>query len=102
MKEGWTAAIGAASREEFFATARKADPHSYVCIYEKLEYYADKHYTPPVLSFMPEHTEFVWVPEEMRNWVVEQLPKVCDNIDIVCQLLMFRLFLIFRLCALRL
>jgi len=91
MKEGWTAAIGATSREEFFATAREADPRSYVCMYEKLEYYADKHYTPPVLPFMPEHTEFVWVPEEMRNCVANELPKVCNhNIDIVCQLLMFR------------
>jgi len=93
MKEGWTAAIGTTSREEFFATAREADPRSYVCMYEKLEYYADKHYTPPVAPFTPEHTEFVCVPQEMRNWVVEELPKVCNhNIDIVCQLLMFRLF----------
>jgi len=88
MKEGWTAAIGATSREEFFATAREADPRSYVCMYEKLEYYADKHYTPPVLPFTPEHTEFVRVPEEMRNWVANELPKVRNhNIDIVCQLL---------------
>jgi len=94
MKEGWTAAIGATSREEFFATAREADPRSYVCMYKKLEYYADKHYTPPVAPFTPEHTEFVRVPEEMRKWVVEELPKVRSyNIDIVCQLLMFHFFL---------
>jgi len=93
MKEGWTAAIGTTSREEFFATAREADPRSYVYMYEKLEYYADKHYTLPVLPFTPEYTEFVRVPEEMRKWVVEELPKVRNyNIDIVCQLLMFCLF----------
>ena len=89
MKEGWTAAIGTTSREEFFATAREADPRSYVCMYKKLEYYADKHYTPPVLPFTPEHTEFVYMPEDMQNWVAQELPKVCDDIDIVCQLLMF-------------
>ena len=87
MKEGWTATISATSREEFFVTAREADPRSYVCMYEKLEYYADKHYTLLVLPFTPEHTEFVCVPEEMWKWVVEELPKVCDDIGIVCQLL---------------
>ena len=76
MKEGWTAAIGATSREDFFATAREADPCSYVIMYEKLEYYADKHFTPPVVPFTLEHTEFVRVPEEMRSWVEEELPKV--------------------------
>jgi len=98
MKEGWTAAIGATSREDFFATAREADSRLYVIMYEKLEYYADKHFVPPVLPFTPEHTEFVWVPEEMWNWVAQELPKVCDDIDIVCQLLMFA----FRLLTLRL
>ena len=78
MKEGWTAAIGATSREDFFATAREADPRSYVIMYEKLEYYADKHFTPPVVPFTPEHTEFVRVPEEMRSWVEEELPKVSN------------------------
>ena len=100
MKEGWTAAIGATSREEFFVTAREADPRLYICMYEKLEYYVDKHYTPPVLPFTLEHTEFIWVPEEMRKWVVEELPKVCEEIDIICQLLIVLLH--YRLHALRL
>ena len=77
MKEGWSAAISATSRDDFFSTAREADPRSYVLMFEKLEYYADKHYTPPAEPFTPEFTEFVRVPEEMRNWVAEELPKVC-------------------------
>ena len=68
-KEGWAHAINAASREEFFATAREADPRTFVTMYKKLEYYADKHFTPPVIPWTPTFTEFVRVPEEMRNWV---------------------------------
>jgi len=78
MKEGWAAAIATTSREDFFATAREADPRSYVVMFDKLEYYADKHFTPPVLPFTAEFTEFVRVPEEMRNWVANELPKVCE------------------------
>ena len=77
MKEGWAAAIATTSREEFFETARAADPHSYVVMFDKLEYYVDKHFTPPVPPFTPDFTKFVWVPEEMRSWVAEELPKVC-------------------------
>jgi len=77
MKEGWAAAIATTSREEFFETARAADPHSYVVMFDKLEYYVDKHFTPPVPPFTPDFTKFVRVPEEMRSWVAEELPKVC-------------------------
>ena len=76
MKEGWAAAITATSREDFFATAKEADPHCYVVMYDKLEYYADKHFTPPVEPFSPTFTDFVRVPEEMRLWVQTELEKV--------------------------
>jgi hypothetical protein len=76
MKEGWAAAITATSREDFFATAKEADPRSYVVMYDKLEYYADKHFTPPVEPFSPSFTDFVRVPEEMRLWVQTELEKV--------------------------
>ena len=78
MKEGWSAAIAAPSREEFFATAKEADPRSYVVMYDKLEYFADKHFTPPVEPFVPTFTDFVRVPEEMRLWVQEEMNKVCE------------------------
>jgi len=72
------AAIATTSREEFFETARAAGPHSYVVMFDKLEYYADKHFTPLVPPFTLDFTEFVWVPEEMWNWVADELPKVCE------------------------
>ena len=78
MKEGWAAAIATTTREEFFQTAREADPRSYVVMFDKLEYYADKHFTPPVPPFTPDFTEFVRVPEEMRNWVETEFHKVCE------------------------
>ena len=78
MREGWAAAIATTSREEFFQTAKEADPHSYVVMFDKLEYYADKHFTPPVPPFTPDFTKFMSVPAEMRNWVEDKLPKVCE------------------------
>ena len=78
MKEGWAAAIATTSREEFFQTAREADPRSYVVMFDKLEYYADKHFTPPVPPFTLDFTEFVRVPEEMWNWVETEFHKVCE------------------------
>ena len=49
MKEGWAAAIATTSREEFFETARAADPHSYVVMFDMLEYYADSILLPQSL-----------------------------------------------------
>lgn len=78
MKEGWATAIGATSREDFFSIAREVDPKSYVIMYEKLEYYADKHFTPPIAPFVPTFTQFVRVPEELRLWASEEMHKVCE------------------------
>jgi hypothetical protein len=78
MKEGWSAAIAATSREDFFSTVKEVDPRSYVIMYNKLEYFVDKHFTPPVEPFAPTFTDFVRVPEDMRLWVQEEMHKVCE------------------------
>jgi hypothetical protein len=78
IKEGWSAAIAATSREDFFSTAKEADPCSYMVMYDKLEYFADKHFTPPVKPFVPIFTDFVRVPEQMRLWVQQEMHKVCE------------------------
>ena len=92
MKEGWAAAITATSREDFFATAKEADPRSYVVMYDKLEYYADKHFTPLVEAFSPTFTNFVRVPEEMQLWVQTELDKVSRFISHCNMMLNFVLF----------
>jgi hypothetical protein len=78
IKEGWSTEIAATSREDFFSTAKEADPHSYMMMYDKLEYFADKHFTPPVEPFVPTFTDFVRVPEDMHLWVQEEMHKVYD------------------------
>ena len=45
-------------------------------MHDKLEYYANKYFTPPVPPFVPTFTEFVRVPHEMRDWVETQLHEV--------------------------
>ena len=57
MKERWSAAIAAPSREEFFATAKEADPHSYVVMYDKLECY----------DLGPPHFLFLWTASLLRH-----------------------------------
>jgi hypothetical protein len=66
--------LQATSREEFFGAVKKADPKNFVLMHEKLEYFADKHYTKPVEEYTPSHTDFRSVPQQMKDWVVQQLP----------------------------
>ena len=85
-REGWAAAIAASTREEFFETARVADPRTYITMYEKLKYYTNSHFKPPVAPFVNKFTDFVRIPQDMRDWTETELIKVCD------------LFLLFSLC----
>jgi hypothetical protein len=77
-KEGWGMATAASSREEFFDIVRAADPRSYVIMHEKLEYFANKKYAPPIPPYTPKFQEFVRVPQEMKDWVTTELIKVRD------------------------
>ena len=79
-KQGWACAVQASTREEFFETAKVADPKAYVTCYEKLEYYADKKFKKQVPEFQPKFTEFVRVPQEMRDWVDNEFNKVSLHI----------------------
>ena len=77
-RKGWAATITTSTREEFFKTARVADPRTYVTMYEKLEYYADSHFKPPVAPFVNKFTDFVRIPQEMHDWTETKLIKVRD------------------------
>lgn len=54
---------------------RATDPKRYVVHHEKIEYYANKVYGHKKKEYQGEHTEFVRVPQEMRDWVANELPK---------------------------
>jgi hypothetical protein len=51
------------------------DPKNYVLHYENLEYYVDKHFSPPKVEYSPPFSDFIRVPQEMRDWVANELPK---------------------------
>jgi hypothetical protein len=67
--------LDASSREDFFSKIKQADPKNYVLQYEHLEYYADKHFAQPVQEYTPQFTDFLRVPEAMKNWALTELPK---------------------------
>lgn len=75
MKDGYEAAISAASREEFMKGVRGTDPKSFVVHHEKIEYFANKFFTKPIEEFQAQYMDFVRVPKEMREWVANELPK---------------------------
>ena len=75
MREGYLNAIGCPSRQHFFNLVKDTDPKNYVLQYERLEYYADKHFAAPKVVYSPPFTEFVRVPQEMKDWVETQLPN---------------------------
>lgn len=75
IQEGYAHALESSTREDFFSKLKASDPKNYVLHYEHLEYFADKHYTPPKSVYSPPYSEFIRVPQEMRNWVDTELPK---------------------------
>ncbi|KAH9952327.1 hypothetical protein BGW80DRAFT_1196763 [Lactifluus volemus] len=69
------AALEAPTKEDFFSCVRAADPKVYITCYDKLEYYSEKHYAPPIPVFTPKFTEFVRVPQEMQDWLRTEFTK---------------------------
>ena len=55
-----------------------ADPRTYVTMYERLEYYADSKFKTPVAPFVNKFTDFVRIPQEMRDWTETELNKARD------------------------
>jgi hypothetical protein len=82
-------ATAASSREEFFNIVHAADPRSYVIMHEKLEYFTNKKYAPPIPPFTPKFQEFLRVPQEMKDWVTTELIKVHIILFIIILLLTY-------------
>jgi Geminivirus rep protein central domain len=47
-------------------------------MYERLEYYADSKFKTPVAPFVNKFTDFVRIPQEMRDWTETELNKARD------------------------
>ncbi|KAI0278674.1 hypothetical protein BC826DRAFT_882638, partial [Russula brevipes] len=75
MKEAYAAAASAHTRDEFFQLIKHADPKNYITQFERLEYYADKHFAPPKKEYTPPEQDFIRIPDEMKMWVEHELPK---------------------------
>jgi Geminivirus rep protein central domain len=59
--------LDASSREEFFARVKQADPKNFVLQHEHLEYFANKHFAPPTSEYTPQFTDFMRVPQAIRD-----------------------------------
>jgi hypothetical protein len=75
MQDGYAEALSAETKEDFMAVIKKTDPKSFIVFHDKLEYYVEKWYKPPVPQYEPEDRDFLRVPIEMRDWVVEEMVK---------------------------
>jgi hypothetical protein len=73
MQDGYSDAINAQTKEEFFGLVKKNDPKSYIIYHDKLEYYAEKIYAKEKQGYQPEQREFRHIPVEMREWVTTHL-----------------------------
>lgn len=65
----------ATNREEFFSKVKQVDPKNYVLHHKDLEYFADKHYAKPQEVYSPSHTDFIRVPQQMKDWVLQEMPN---------------------------
>ena len=75
MKEVYTNAIGATSRDEYLKGVAEGNPRSYVIYHDKILAFADRKFPVLAPDYTAPHTEFRDLPEEVTQWVTEELPK---------------------------
>ena len=68
-------AVEADSREAFLQAIQEGDPRSYVIYHDKILQFADKKFASPREQYVPDHTDFINIPQAMLDWVEVEYPK---------------------------
>lgn len=71
-----------ATAEEFMKNVRMHDPKNYVLNYERLEYYTNKHYIPPVVPYVADPNEEFLLPADLSNWLATEFVSSYISCDL--------------------
>ena len=75
MKEVYSNAPLSDSRQAFLDGIWDGDPQTFVIYHDKITSYADKAFALPPEEYTPTFANFTQIPQEMQDWVEQELPS---------------------------